>query len=169
MTVIFQFIQGVGALVGLITGIVYFADRLFRHYPTAFIVTRPLMLGAWDRHALLRFQNKAGRPILLSWKSGTEPNRLQIAKGNTVRDTVVALVQGERWLHLDSEEVTELDLIKPPNYRDLSPEAEIFTEVSWRFAQPAFYKRTRKIAVRITKRDLEIMLRGEADQLDEEH
>lgn len=114
-----QILQGLGAGVGLITGVFYFGERLIRHYPTAFVVVRPLMPGGAHKEPFLRVQNHATRPILISWRSGSQDNRFKIAKGSTTLDYIATTRDGEQWFLLDAGEVVELVLHRPPNYASL--------------------------------------------------
>ncbi|WEZ83514.1 hypothetical protein P6U16_01260 [Rhizobium sp. 32-5/1] len=154
---IWEVFQGLGAMVGLVTGGFVFYEHLMRHAPLAYVVTTPFMEHG-SRYAYVRIDNRSPRPILISWPSGIQDNRFTIGKDHSSRSIVEALLDGERAIAVDGNSTRDLVLLKPPNFGSMPLEGEADVVIRWRFAQPLIWKRERSITVRISKGDLLLLL-----------
>ncbi len=160
-----QILQGLGAGVGLVTGLFYFGERLVKHYPIAFIALDEGNKQGRSRETILRIENKGARPILVSWETGRQANKFSVSKGKKYSELIPAQIDGRSWLMVGGNEKVDLVLFDPPNYPEIPTDGEVWTQLTWRLAQPICYKFDRKIPVRIKKGDLEIMRNGEPGAL----
>ena len=164
---IWDAMQGIGALVGLITGAFVFREHLYRHTPVAYFVPKPLIVEGMHRELFLRIQNRSEWPIFLSWSSGIVQNEFRIARSNSSRGVVEALLDGERVVVLNGNEVRDFDVVNPGNFDTMPLDATIEVTFQWRFAQEKLFKRKRKIVCRLQKRDA-LLLVDEQAKLDGE-
>jgi hypothetical protein len=153
MEAVWEFIKGVGAVVGLVTGGFVLWERLIREKPQAFLVSVPLIPGSVNMAAKLRIINRSVRPILISWKSGVNGSGFRIAKGDSTRAIVAAQLPGDRCQAVAGNETIDLVLLEPSRLADLDGDSIIETEVFWQFAQPQIWKWPRRLPVKITKAD----------------
>lgn len=154
MDAVWDFVRGLGAIVGLATGLFVVWDRFFRFAPSAIVIVRPLIPGGIPKAAYLRVTNRADRPILVSWQNGRRNGEFGIAADHSSRAIIVSILEGCRTIAIDPSEATELVLFDPPDIDEIDPENTIECELSWRYAQPKIWKRDRRISVRIPKRSL---------------
>lgn len=162
---VWEFIKGVGAIVGLVTGCFVLYERLIRDKPLAFLVSSPLIPGSVNTVAKLRVINRSVRPILVSWKSG-DLTGFRIAKGNSTRAIVAATVAGDRCQAVAGNETIDLVLLEPSGLADLDADSIIETEVFWQFAQPQIWQRPRRLPVRIKKADYARLLEQDGNDDD---
>jgi hypothetical protein len=147
-------LQELGSLVGLATGLFVIWDRFFRHSPTAVLVTRPLIPGGHTKGVYLQVTNRADRPILLSWENGLAPGRFGIARDHSIEAIVVSTLEGRSTIVLDSGEVKELLVLRPPDRHRIDPENYVGCELFWAYAQPKLWKPDRRIRVAVPMKSL---------------
>ncbi|TYR32090.1 hypothetical protein FY036_13480 [Mesorhizobium microcysteis] len=157
METLWDTIQGVGAIVGLATGLFVLWDRVFRFSPTAIVVVRPLLPGGMPKGTYLQISNPSDRPIIVSWRAGMRPNEFSIAEDHQTRSIVAALLEGGRSTVIDPASHRELLLLKPSNVDVIDPDNTIECEIYWRYAQPKIWKRDRRLSVAISKRSMMIL------------
>ncbi|WP_105437681.1 hypothetical protein [Neorhizobium sp. T25_13] len=161
---IWEAMQGFGALVGMVTAAFVIWERFYRYEPAAFIVAQPLIPGGRQKGAYLRVINRSERPIIVSWPNGIQDNAMRIALSHSTRSIVVSLLEGETALAIDGEKDFLFPILKPPNWGSISDDNTIDITIHWRFVQPQLWKRDREIKVSITKRSWNVIV----DEIEDE-
>jgi hypothetical protein len=118
---VFEAIKTIGGLSGICTAIFLIYDRFTKHYPVAFIETRPLMEGSQNIVPFLFLKNVSARPILLSWPDG-EIGKLRIAKDQSLHGVVRSLSSGETTIALSPQAEALLPIYKPQAFEEIDPE-----------------------------------------------
>ena len=162
---IWEALQGIGALVGLVTGAFVFYEHLTRHSPVAYVIAKPLVAGGSGRVLFLRVENPSVWPIFIRWPSGITKNEFRIGRDSSTRGVIEALIDGKRVGVVDGKSVRDFVLLLPNNFDGMSMDGMIETAVRWRFAQTRLWKPDRKMHVRMTKEDV-VFLQDERPNLD---
>jgi len=152
MSDLWQFIQGLGALVGLLTGLFILYERLFREAPLAVIIPKSLTPGSVTKVCRLRIINRSPRPILISWTAGDYACNFAISKDDSLREVISAVVPGEVVHVVNGQTTTDLTLFPPSRLNEIDLDNVIEADVRWIFAQPLVWKLPRKLPIKITKR-----------------
>lgn len=151
METVWEFIKGLGALVGLATGAFVLWERVFRDRPLATIVPAPLIPGSATIVARLRIVNRTVRPVLIFWQSADDGNRFRVSRSTSIKSIIEAAIPGDRCQVVQGEASIDLELFKPPRMDHIDDDNIIEAEVYWQFAQPVLWQRPRRLPVRIKK------------------
>ncbi|WP_105404136.1 hypothetical protein [Neorhizobium sp. T7_12] len=149
--------QGLGALAGVASVIFVVWEKWFRFYPSAFLIARPLIEGGAAKSPYLRVENRSDRPILLSWEDGPPYTGFRVGLDQSTRALIRSLIANQTSTALEGLATREFPLYRPEGFDDLALDAAIEVEFTWRFAQPIFYKRDRRICLQIDKRSVLIL------------
>lgn len=154
MDIVWEIVKGLGAVVGLATGLFVLWDRFWRMTPAAVVVMRPVSEGGRVLSPHLSIRNPADRPILVRWENGSRQGRFSLAKDWSTRSIVVSALGGETTAVVDAGETKEFPLHKPEDAGRIDPDNLIEVDLYWRFAQPKIWKRDRRIRVALPKRSM---------------
>jgi hypothetical protein len=163
MSEIWEFVSGLGALVGLATGIFVVWDRFFRHSPTAIVIARPLIPGGKVNGTYLQVTNRSDRPILVSWKSGVRDGQFGVAAGDSTLQIAESVLDGHRTVVIEPTSAYDFVLLMPPQYSELDVDSRVEARLLWRYAQPVIWQTDRQIKVSVPKRSLMLMSPDESD------
>jgi len=155
MSELWEAIKGLGAVVGIMTGLFVLWDRFYKMSPVAVVTTHADEDG-WVKTTHLRVWNPSDRPILISWRNGA-PGNLRIAIDHSIQNIVTAAVGGAQTIVVESGQQKDLLLLKPEGYNAIDRENRVEAELFWRYAQPKIWQRDRRIRVSIPKASLMIM------------
>lgn len=135
---VWEIVQGIGAVVGLLTGLYVLYDYFTREVPTAFIVSRPLIEGSVQNKLALRVANKSERPIICQWKNEqheSDPYTLGIMLDHSVRAGVDTVLPGEAAVVIDGHKAVEFPILMPSGRHEINKDNTLTTEIRWGFVQ----------------------------------
>lgn len=155
MEYFWEAIKGLGAVVGLVTGIFVVWDRFWKMTPTAVVVMRPVSEHSSALTPKLSIRNPADRPMIFRWKNRSEKGRFGLSQDILPLTLIKQLKKDESEVVIDAGQTMELDLHKPDNIDSLEPDSLIkIDDMHWRFAQPKIWKWDRPVRVKLTKRSM---------------
>lgn len=151
-----SFLQALGSLVGLITGVFVVFEYFTRHRPLMFIIAVPFadVPGA-NRFYFLRVKNRAERPLLLRVRNGSRNGELRLSKDDSTHAFVTSVLEGSSTFVIDGSTHDDFPLSKPPNFDELDSECYMRSVVYWKFAQPPLWLGWRKQTLRISKQSFQ--------------
>jgi hypothetical protein len=161
---IWDFVQGLGAVVGLMTGGFVLLERFTKHRPVVIVVAPPFgdFKGA-QRQLAVRFTNPSDRPILVESETGAQSGHLRLAQDDSIRGIVTSLLPGSMRFPIDAGATKEFPLLKPPRFAEMDENSECLLQLRWRFAQPILWRAWRSIKVSVTKESLMVLLEEEGE------
>lgn len=155
IVVIWELVQGLGALVGLATGIFVLWERLTKHSPLSYFVSEPFHGG--QRYLFARVSNRSDRPIFVAVQNGMENGQMRISLNDSTRAIVTSLLSGTSTFLINGNEVRDFPLLKAPDFGEMDLDNVCTVEIQWRFAQPIIWQAWRKRTLTISKRSLLIL------------
>ncbi|MGN7878426.1 hypothetical protein [Ensifer sp. 22460] len=161
-----EYVNGIGSVVGLITGGFVIWERFFRYAPSVFLIARPYIPGGAQKGAYLRVVNRSERPIIIRWPTGVNDHALNIARDHSMRAAIMTALDGEIAIAIDGCSEQVFPVHAPDNIGSIPSEGTMSVEISWSFAQPLIYKRDRTVRVTISKQSYQVLLDLEADDMD---
>lgn len=167
MEFVWQTIQGVGAVVGLVTGLFVVWDRFIRMTPAAVVYPRRLSESSAFKTLYLQVRNPADRPILLTWRNGLHKGVFGLVADDSTRSVVESVLDGKTTVVVDAGASRDFRLHKPQDIAEIGLDDTVDIKLSWRYAQPKLWRRDRRIRVRIQKRSLAAMAPDEYDDSEE--
>jgi len=153
--IVWELIQGVGALVGLATGLFVLWERMTKHSPNIFVRSEPFLGG--QRYLSVRIENRSDRPIFVEAQNGVENGELRVAIDNSIEAIVTSLLPGTSTFLVDGKETKDFPLLKGPDFSEMDPVNECTLSIRWRFAQPILLRAWRRRTISISKQSLQIL------------
>lgn len=162
-----QVVQGVGALVGLATGLFVLWERVTKEVPAAYFVGTPFAPLLRQRFLFLRVVNRSERPIFVATTNGSRPGEYKIAKDDSTRSIVISVVPGESTFVVDGNTTVDFPLLNPPDLEERSLDDRIELNIRWQFVQPGWHA-WRHWRLSMTKRAHLLLSDEEATYADDE-
>nr|CAD6413155.1 hypothetical protein REQ54_01113 [Rhizobium sp. Q54] len=159
---IWETVQGFGAIVGIVTGGFVIWERFFRYQPAMFLVSAPMLPKGAYKACYLRVINRSERPIIISWPTGLAKDEIRISADHSTRAIVGSLLHGQKAIVIDGKSDMSFPVHTPTNWHEIGTDQTIDVVVNWQFVQPLIWKKERSVRVRITKRAF-ILLQGNED------
>ena len=147
---IWEGIQGLGAVVGLLTGTFVIWERITKHRPVAYFVAIPFVHGE-EKFVSLRVSNPSLRPLFIRVRNGTVGGAMRLAEDDSIRSIVKSIVEGESTFVVDGSSSQDFPVLKPPDFERMDLQNEMVLYLHWRFAQPIVWREWRRIRVGLSK------------------
>ncbi|NRP19275.1 hypothetical protein LPJGGPFB_02530 [Ensifer adhaerens] len=161
-----EYVNGIGSIVGLITGAFVIWERFLRYTPSAFLIAQPYIPGGAQKGAYLRIINRSERPIIVRWPTGMKDHTLSIARDHSTRSIIRTILEGDLATAIDGSSEHLFPVHTPNNFPEIPNDGTMSIEVSWRFAQPLIYKHDRTLKVSISKEAYRVLLDLEDGDMD---
>lgn len=160
---IFEWFKGFGAIFGTLTGIIFFWEKFSKEKPVSYIIRKPLSRGSMNTSAYFRIENRSQRPIVLSWKGGTEKDSCRLSAGHERKQMITSIVKDQVEHILEGSEKIDLVMSEPTHFSEMPSNRKIQAQVEWRYLQSKFSILPCKLSACISKKNY-LQLIGEEDE-----